>query len=264
MVAESGEPMKNKKDTSFILSLFCRDMELMTYHAIPHGSDIELSGGLSKYYGFSPALDLRTAIDRAILETFTETKSRQELFVIQEDGDMHLLLASRKNLKSFCQIEDYVYHARIELSVLDFGVNRNVAKRSIRLLKNNHNGPDDQNPDSADWVKWAADSDEMAERAGHYAFWAKLAKSEYTTNAYDAINTCSLKILGIKCCKAIEGKINDALLAFQENPHLRITIPTYSIDKMQAALDRFNNHEIDIESFYEIMYAADNDQNELW
>lgn len=239
--------MKNEVDASFVYQIFLRDLDLITYHAIPYESEIEMIGA-SKYYGYSRVLDLPTTIGYVIQETLTKTKSVQDLYVIQEDGRRYPLLIGKKDRKLYGEIKNFIFHARIKWFVDDFGIDRRVAKKSMRLLKKNHNGPTDQGSDPTDWVKWSPDSDIMAERAGHFTYWMKLDNSKYT-DEFIAINACHRKILSIECCRAVERKINDALSSCQDSPPLRITIPTYDLDELKKALDDFITGKIDLEEF---------------
>lgn len=243
--------MSKDSKTGFYYSIFDRDCGATTYRAMPYDSKIILDGAHVSPLWFSKEFRFREGIDWMIRETFTEQKALRKLLVVHEKGGAFICLLA-KDAEGRCgssSTEEVVSERVISLSVKDFGIDNRKAKRSIQLLRRNNHNLNDCDPSSIDWLKWAEDSEIMAERAGHFASWELSTTYGKYTDAYITISRCRQKMQSIVCCKAVEQKINNALKAMALQFPMQITIPTFDFDTLESSQSEFMHGNMSLEEF---------------
>lgn len=243
--------------TAYEYSSFCHSVGLMTYRAMPQNSGITGYGGIDASGG--GFYESRGAIGYMIAETLTKLHSQVQLCVVTNERAKYLIFnTGSSNGSDDSGDASILYHAQVDLDITDLGIDRRTARRSLRLLRNNHDAlgdvgsPEVPNRSPYDLQSRMLDSSLMAERAGRFAFWTGADESKFS-EPYAVLSRCDLMVLSIRCCKAVEKLVNDALKKAPEGVDWGISIPTHDMEKLIHAKKRFVDGEMELKELVELV-----------
>lgn len=203
---------------------------------------------------------MRGAIDYMIAETLTKLHSQVQLYVVTNEGAKYLVFNTEPSNGSDDSSDASIrYHVQVDLDITDFGIDRGTARRSLRLLRNNHDAlaSGEGSPEAIDRSPYdlqsrMLDSSLMAERAGRFAFWTGTDESKFS-EAYAVLSRCDLAILSIRCCQAVEKLVNDALKKAPEGIDWGIDIPTYDMEKLIHVRKEFVDGEMGLKELENVL-----------
>ena len=245
--------------TAYEYSNFCLSVERMTYWAMPQNSNVAVHGGIDASEEGLPDYELRRAVDYMIAEVLSKLHSQVQLYVVANEDTKYVVFNTEPSAGSADSGDaSILYHAQVDLDITDLGIDRRTARRSLRLLRNNHDAlAGEGSPEAIDRSPYdlqsrMLDSSLMAERAGRFVFWTGTDESKFS-EAYIALNRCDLIILSIRCCKVVEKLVNDTLRKAPGGVNWAIDIPTYDMEKLIHARKEFIDGKMGLKGLVDVL-----------
>lgn len=234
---------KNKK-ASMDFQRFERDASTLINYAIPYGKEIVCEGPSTTETRYDLSNRIHESANQIVSNILTEGKAHWCLNINpKEDSEPLFCFRPRKHPVQGFKTIPMIIRSR------DIGIPYKHIRSLTKRLRHSEFPLSDLT-----LLRFDIDRNRIADRWGHALSWHMSDPSVFT-DACILLNQCNKKLLAIETCKAVETAMNKALSksGFSDS---RVTIPTYSKEKLKSSKKRYIEGSLEEEAFNNLVFSS--------